>query len=91
MERFRFGYLINNHTVDHYILLDILSKYGIIGTLWDSYINDLAGVSENIFVILFADDTTVLIEGTYLYTMITSLNCELAQLTEWLNAKQIIN
>ena len=53
------------------------------------YINDLANVSENLFSILFADDTTVLIEGTNINTMITSLNCELAKLTEWLNANKL--
>ena len=50
------------------------------------YINDLANVSENLFSILFADDTTVLIEGTNINTMIlllllmiATLNCELAK------------
>ena len=52
------------------------------------YINDLATVSENLFSILFADDTTVLIEGTNINTMIATLNCELAKLTEWLNANK---
>ena len=53
------------------------------------YINDLANVSENLFFILFADDTTVLIEGTNINTMIAALNCELAELTEWLNANKL--
>ena len=53
------------------------------------YINDLANVSENLFSILFADDTTVLIEGTNINTMISTLNCELAKLTEWLNANKL--
>ena len=53
------------------------------------YINDLANVSENLFSILFADDTTVLIEGTNINTMIAALNCELAKLTEWLNANKL--
>ena len=53
------------------------------------YINDLANVSENLFSILFADDTTVLIEGTHINTMIAALNCELAKLTEWLNANKL--
>ena len=46
------------------------------------YIDDLANVSENLLSILFTDDTTVLIEGMHINTMITSLNCELAKLTE---------
>ena len=53
------------------------------------YINDLANVSENLFSILFADATTVLIEGTNINTMIATLNCELAILTEWLNANKL--
>ena len=53
------------------------------------YINDLANVSENLFSIRFADDTTVLIEGTNINTMITTLNCELTKLTEWLNANNL--
>ena len=36
------------------------------------YINDLANVSENLFSILFADNTTVLIEGPHINTMITT-------------------
>ena len=52
------------------------------------YINDLANVSEILFSILFADDTAVLIEGTNINTMIATLNCELAKLTEWLNANK---
>ena len=50
------------------------------------YINDLASV---LFAILFAYDTTVLIKGTHINTMTTSLNCELAKLTEWLNANKL--
>ena len=53
------------------------------------YINNLANVSEKLFSILFADDTTVLIEGTNINTMIAILNCELAKLTEWLNSNKL--
>ena len=53
------------------------------------YINELAKESENFFSILFADDTTVLIEGTHINTMIATLNCELAQLREWLNTNKL--
>ena len=53
------------------------------------YINGLAGVSEKLFTILFADDTTILIEGTQVNSMITSLNSELAKLTEWLKANKL--
>ena len=53
------------------------------------YINDLAGVTEKLFTILFADDTTILIEGTQVNSMITSLNSELAKLTDWLKANKL--
>ena len=36
-----------------------------------------------------ADDITGLNEGTNINTMITLLNCELAKLTEWLNANKL--
>ena len=49
----------------------------------------MANVSENLLFILFADDTTVLIEGTNIITMITSLDSELAKLTEWLNPNKL--
>ena len=51
------------------------------------YINDLAGVSEKVFTIVFADDTTMRIEGTQVNSIITSFNSELAKLTDWLKAK----
>ena len=38
------------------------------------YINDMDNVSKNIFPILSADDTTVLIEGNNLDVIITSLS-----------------
>ena len=42
-----------------------------------------------LFIILFADDTTILIEGTQVNSMITSLNSELAELTDWLKANTL--
>ena len=53
------------------------------------YIHDLAGVSQRLFTILLADDTTILIEGTQVNSMITSLNSELAKLTDWLKANKL--
>ena len=53
------------------------------------YINDLAGVSEKLFTILFADNTTILIEGTQVNSMIPSLNSDLAKLTDWLKANKL--
>ena len=53
------------------------------------YINDLVGVSEKLFTILLADDTTIMIEYTHVNSMITSLNSELAKLTEWIKTNKL--
>ena len=67
-----------------------VSQGSILGPLlFILYINDLAGVSEKLFTILFADDTTILIEGTQVNSMITALNSELAKLTDWLKANKL--
>ena len=58
-------------------------------SLFILYINDLAGVSEKLFTILFADNTTILIEGTQVNSIITSLNSELAKLTDWFKANKL--
>ena len=46
-------------------------------------------VSQKLFTILFADDTTILIEDTQVNSMITALNSELAKLTDWLKANKL--
>ena len=46
-------------------------------------------VSKKIFPILFADDTTVLIEGNNLDVIITSLNSELDRIKTWLKSNKL--
>ena len=53
------------------------------------YVNDLAKVSKLLFFIMFADDTNIFITGKNLRSMIDTLNGELTQITEWLNANKI--
>ena len=53
------------------------------------YINDMDNVSKKIFPILFADDTTVLIEGNNLDVIITSLNSELDRINTWLKSNKL--
>ena len=50
------------------------------------YINYMNNVSNKIFPILFADDTTVLIEGNNLDVISTSLNSELDRINTWLKS-----
>ena len=53
------------------------------------YINDLAHVSEVLFTILFADDTTVTIQGDNESVLINTLNIELEKLNIWLQANKL--
>jgi hypothetical protein len=117
-------------TVDHNILLNKLSKYGIRGRAQDIltdylnnrkqyvsfngvkseilevhsgvpqgsilgpllfllYINDISQVSEHVFPILFADDSSVFIKGNDAIEMANILNNELAKLFEWVNSNKL--
>ena len=49
------------------------------------------GPSDILFSILFADDTTVLIEGHSYNNIITVLNNELYKIDTWLQGKQTNN
>ena len=53
------------------------------------YINDLANVSNVLFPILFADDTSVYLEADKESHLIKTLNEELAKLNIWLNANKL--
>ena len=52
-------------------------------------INDLPNVSEKLFAILFADDTSVFLEGKDLAEITNTLNAGLAKLTVWLSANKL--
>ena len=51
--------------------------------------NDLTNSSKLLFAILFADDTSVFLEGKEYTHLIEMLNSELKKLTIWLNANKI--
>ena len=53
------------------------------------YINNVNNVLNEIFPILFADDTTMLIEGNNLDVIITSLNSELDRINTWLKFNKL--
>ena len=53
------------------------------------YINDLAELSDTLHTILFADDTTVTIEGKNEAEIINILNTELQKLNCWLKANKL--
>jgi len=53
------------------------------------YINDLAGVSDRLFSILFADDTSVFAEGQSVDEAVNVMNIELKKITTWLSANKL--
>ena len=53
------------------------------------YLNDFSRAFDLLFSILFADDTTVLIEGYSYNNIITLLNNELIKIDTWLQANKL--
>ena len=53
------------------------------------YVNDFSRSSDLLFSILFADDTTVLIEGVSYEDIIINLNIELQKVDSWLRANKL--
>ena len=53
------------------------------------YVNDFSRSSDLLFSILFADDTTVLIEGVSYEDIIINLNIELQKIDSWLSANKL--
>ena len=62
----------------------------IVGSLlFIIYVNDFSRISDLLFSILFADDTTVLIEGDEYQKLIEALNEELCKVDKWLQANKL--
>ena len=53
------------------------------------YVNDIVSVSDNIFPILFADDTNIFIDGDNLNNINVYMNKELCKVVLWLNINQL--
>ena len=53
------------------------------------YMNDFSSESKLLFSILFADDTTVILEGKTYTKLIETLNTELNHIERWLNANKL--
>ena len=53
------------------------------------YINDIAHVSDVLYLILFADDTNAFISGKNVNELIDMMNIELAKLSKWLYANKL--
>ena len=53
------------------------------------YVNDICNVSELLFTVLYADDTSIVIHGKDMASIITTLNQELYKLSTWLKANKL--
>ena len=53
------------------------------------YVNDLANVSENLFLTLFADDTSVFYSDKSIDSALMTINEELVKLLEWLHINKL--
>ena len=53
------------------------------------YINDFSKSSDLLFSILFADDTSVFIEGTAYSSIINDMNRELEKVDKWLKLNKL--
>ena len=53
------------------------------------YINNMANVSKLLFIILFADDTNLFLNGKSVLNIIQEMNTELEKIVNWLTVNQL--
>ena len=53
------------------------------------YINDISGVSDKLFCLLFSDDTNIFCSGKDINNLINTLHVELSKLYTWLLANKL--
>ena len=53
------------------------------------YMNDICNVSDLLYTILYADDTSVLLNGKNIYELMDIINNELQKLYIWLRANKL--
>ena len=53
------------------------------------YINDISNISNELFMLLYADDTNVFFTGDTIQNMCSRVNDELEKIVSWLNANRL--
>ena len=53
------------------------------------YVNDMVRISSNVKFLLFADDTTLFIQGSKIDEMVVTLNNELVKLSNWMKSNKL--
>lgn len=89
--RSRQQYTVYNNNISSYHNVHCGVPQGsILGpVLFLIYINDIVRVSNRIKYLLFADDTTLYIQGQNLNDIANTLNNELSKVSDWINANKL--
>ena len=87
--REQFASINNTYSDKNYISCGIPQGSVLGPLLFLIYINDLPNVSKKLYSILFADDTSVFLEGDNLNTLSTVINEELNKLSIWLASNKL--
>ena len=86
----RDGYVAAQYVAARYVAARYVAQGSILGLLlFILFMNDFSRSSTLLFSILFADDTSVFLEGTEYSKLIKSLNNEHENVTKWLNANRL--
>ena len=80
----------NNCKSDRKLITHRVPQGSILGPLlFILYINDFSKSSDLLFSILFADDTSIFIEGTAYSSILNDMNRELGKVDKWLKSDKL--
>ena len=53
------------------------------------YVNDIYNVSSVLFILLFADDTNVFVQGKNIVNLVRTMNEEICKLSDWMDVNKL--